>query len=118
MGFLRNKILKINSRRKDRTSICVLVEEPGKNQEYFDKTVDLSENGIFIETEEPRRRGEQVTLSFALPGTQPITVTGRVAHVVKGRGRLTPARQPNGMGIEFTQVDSRSRKLIQDFVNS
>src|SRR5262245_36460847 len=116
MGFLMNKILGVDSRRKDRTPICVLVEQPGFKQDYLDKTLDISESGMFIETDTPMELGEEVIFKFALPGRPPITVRGRVKRVNKRNGFLSP-QKPEGMGIEFTTLDSLSTSILREFVS-
>ena len=119
MGLIRTKLLGIESRRKNRTPICVLVEEPGRNQEYFDKSIDLSEEGMFVQTETPHQKGEEVTLRFALPGCPVITATGKVARV-KDTSKVFSfsSEAPTGMGISFTKRDPESRKILAKFVNS
>jgi uncharacterized protein (TIGR02266 family) len=117
MGLVRNKILGIEDREKERTPICVLVEEPGKEQDFFDKTLDLSEDGIFVVTENPKPKGQEITLRFALPGSTPFTVGGKVARVTK-KGKLFGVKTHSGMGIRFTSIDSQCRKLIKQFVGT
>ena len=113
-GFFRNKFLRSNPRRKERAAICVLVEEPGKEQDFFDKTQNISENGIFVETKNPQKKGEDITIRFALPGSQVITAMARVSRVAKKRKFFSPNVTP-GMGLEFTHIDPKSRELIRNF---
>ena len=105
MGLISNKIFGKEHRRQKREPLCVLVEDAGRIQEYFDKSFDISNHGIFIQTEHPRQKGTLLKLRFALPGRPPLTVKGRVAHVKK-----------KGMGIEFTQMDPVVEKIIADFI--
>ena len=113
MGLLKNKILGIDARKKERAPICVLVEQPGQAQEYFDKSIDVSENGIFVETESPKAKGTEVTVRFALPGSPVITANGRVARVKK-KSLLAPSTTA-GMGIEFLELDEQTRSVLRKF---
>lgn len=117
MGILKNKILGIDSRKKKRTTVCVLVEDTEKKQEYFDKTADISEEGVFVKTDQPKDRGKNITLRFALPGQMPMIVQGQVARVTK-KWRLIPGRETSGMGIRFLQLAPEERKIIQEFIES
>lgn len=72
---------------------------------------DISEGGIFIETDEPRPVGTMIYLQFALrDGTQLIEGLGRVV-------RVSPPGSPQpGMGVEFENLDRQSQDLITDHV--
>ena len=117
MKILKKKKNLTNNRKKNRFSVCVLVEEPGKKQEFFDKSLNISESGIFIETDNPKEKGQDLTLRFALPGTQVITVTGKVSRVKK-KNRILPSKSPPGMGIEFTVLDPKTRKVLKEFTEN
>ena len=75
---------------------------------------DLSEGGLFIETDEPREVGEMIYLQFALrDGTRLIEGLGRVARIVPPEGD-----DPGGMGVEFVSLDGDSQDLVAEAVQT
>ena len=103
------------ARRKRRTPICVLIEQDGKDLAYFDKSKDLSEDGMFVETETPAKVGETLQLRFALPGSVPFTLGAQVTRVVPKRKFLFKSKQP-GMGLRFVEIGEAVRQTIEAFV--
>ena len=116
MRYLLNKILRVESRHKKRIPICILVDEPGCQKAYLDKSLDISETGMFLKTHDLKQKGANLNVQFALPGRPPITVGARVARVSVGKDGLF-SREPEGMGLEFIQIDGRSSQILRDFVN-
>ena len=58
---------------------------------------NMSQNGIFIETQKPLFVGEEVILDFKLEGfNEPLKITGKVAHATRA-----------GIGVEFKNVDPK-----------
>jgi type IV pilus assembly protein PilZ len=58
---------------------------------------NMSQNGIFIETQKPLFVGEEVILDFKLEGfNEPLKITGKVAHATR-----------SGIGVEFKDVDPK-----------
>ena len=69
---------------------------------------------MFVETDVPPDLGAPIALQFSVPGSDdPIQVLGRVVRVAVG-----DHREPPGMGIEFEDLDSQSRELINHLVRS
>jgi uncharacterized protein (TIGR02266 family) len=77
-------------------------------------SVNLSKGGIFLETQSPLEPGESVTLKFEVPGEGPIEVEGVVAWVRSN----DPTGLPNGMGIQFAELDARYGEVIDEMVRS
>lgn len=103
-------------RRHPRVPLNLLVQYRFDTFDEFmaEYAADLSEGGMFIETDEPRAVGDVVYLQFALrDGTHLIEGLGRVARIVE------PAEgRPGGMGIEFVNMDGESQDLVQQAVES
>jgi type IV pilus assembly protein PilZ len=73
---------------------------------------NINEGGLFVETEDPPDVGSLVSLEFSIPGSsEPIQVVGRVVRTGTGE-----RDEPPGMGIEFENLDSQSRELINGLV--
>lgn len=73
---------------------------------------DLSEGGLFIETDELREIGDMIYLQFAMrDGTRLIEALGRVVRIVP------PSEDSEGgMGVEFVSLDGDSQDLVQQAV--
>src|SRR5579864_3480994 len=73
-------------------------------------SVNLSKGGIFLETSQPLEPGESVSLKFEVPGEGPLEVEGVVAWVRTD----DPTGLPNGMGIQFAELDARYGSVIDE----
>jgi uncharacterized protein (TIGR02266 family) len=77
-------------------------------------SVDISEGGMFIRTDEPREEGSLIYLQFYLrDGAKLIEGLGKVVRV------NPPGRegQVAGMGVEFVNFDDESMRLIKQIVS-
>jgi CheY-like chemotaxis protein len=71
------------------------------------QSVDLSQGGILLGASAGLAEGDIVDVSFTLPGSsQPLKVMGKVVR------RLGP----EGMAIEFIELEGAERALLQDFI--
>lgn len=73
---------------------------------------NISEGGVFIETDDPLEIGSRLTLSFTLPGqSAPLAVPGEVVR------RIELGREFRyGLGIQFRGMPAASREQILDFL--
>ena len=102
----------IERRSSPRTDLVVRVNYQTVDDLFTEFARNINEGGIFIETETEQPIGSRVQLEFKLPGEeQPIEVEGRVV-------REEPAgpNGPQGIGIEFENLDSEVRQQINDIV--
>jgi type IV pilus assembly protein PilZ len=101
-------------RRSDRIDLVVRVDYKTVDELFSDFARNINEGGMFIETDSPPDPGSAVALEFRIPGSEdPIQVMGRVVRASSGsRG------EPGGMGIEFENLDSQSRDLINQLVRN
>lgn len=82
---------------------------------YTGFTGNISEGGLFIATEAPLEIGRTISLRFTLPNSAlEIQVDGEVRWVKDSFA--AGANSLPGMGIRFINLDAKSRKLIEDFV--
>jgi type IV pilus assembly protein PilZ len=99
-------------RRWDRADLLVRVDYKTVDELFSEFARNINEGGLFVETDAPPALGTSVALEFQIPGSdEPIQVMGRVVRVSDGSGKDGP-----GMGIEFENLDSQSRDLINDLV--
>lgn len=72
---------------------------------------NLSMTGMFVRSKEPRMAGTPMSFELRLEHGVPL-VRGS-GWVVWSRSRRQGPDQPAGMGIEFTQLDRKSRRLVR-----
>jgi len=102
----------LERRKQDRADLVVRVEYRTVDELFSDFSRDVNEGGIFVETDTPPVAGTPVDLQFRLPGEEePIRAHGVVVHVTEG----SPG-EPRGVGIEFEELTSETRRRIDALV--
>jgi uncharacterized protein (TIGR02266 family) len=99
-------------RRQPRLPISLEVAYRTAGAFLVSYSINLSKGGIFLETATPLEIGEKVSLSFDVPGVGPLAVEGSVAWVRTG----TMDGLPDGMGIQFDQLDQQYGEIIDEMV--
>lgn len=100
-------------RKFPRVMVRALVDFESLNTYLYDYSTDLSEGGIFIETEKPLPPGTPLTLRFTLPGVDRVfEVKAKVAWLNEERS----SRLPRGMGVQFESMDDADRKAIENYI--
>ena len=101
-------------RRSDRIELMVRVDYKTVDELFSEFARNINEGGMFVETDTPPEPGSPVALQFRIPGSEePIAVMGRVVRTSEGN-----REEPPGMGIEFENLDTQSRELINQLVRS
>jgi type IV pilus assembly protein PilZ len=101
-------------RRAERIDLIVRVDYKTVDELFSEFARNINEGGMFVETETPPEPGSPVALQFRIPGSEePISVMGRVVRTSFG-----DHHEPPGMGIEFENLDTQSRELINQLVRS
>jgi type IV pilus assembly protein PilZ len=75
---------------------------------------NLSEGGVFLETERPLEVGSQLCIAFAVPGRSEVELEGRVAWIRPSRDEWGPA----GMGVELAALSEWDRVLVAELVEA
>ena len=99
-------------RRLPRLPIKLEVEYRTAGAFLVSYSVNLSKGGIFIETASPLPVGSQLSLMFEVPGAGALEVSGLVAWVRQG----SFDGLPDGMGIQFDNLDERYGSVIDGLV--
>ncbi len=97
-----------------RTGIRVLIKVSVKgdlgNQPFFCTSVNISASGILLEVDRAISRGEKITCSFFIPGSDSISVDGEIMRVVD--------IAPNTFhwGVKFLNLRKDHKTAIEAFV--
>lgn len=85
----------------------VMVFYSDDNHFYSDYIHDISENGIFINSNIPHKVGSEISLSFlSFHKKGPIRLTGNIIRCL-----------PKGIGVEFIDTDEYQKNAINSFVD-
>lgn len=98
-----------HQRRRLRVPFQVDVELHVEGHDIISVTSkDISMKGVFIETEEKIEEGRPCSVRISLTGASgipPLDIKGKVARVT-----------PEGVGVEFLEMDSESFKHLRNIV--
>ena len=101
-------------RRALRAELIVRVDYATVDEIFSEFTRDINEGGLFIETDEPRPVGTEVTMHFNLPGSSDsIRTIGTVVRTSFGDDSTPP-----GMGIEFDDLTREASTHIDAIVRA
>jgi uncharacterized protein (TIGR02266 family) len=106
-------------RRYPRVIVRALVDYESPDTYLYDYSGDLSEGGIFIETENPLPQGTPLTLRFTLPNIESVfEVKAKVAWVNEraSDGGESGKRLARGMGVQFESMDDADKATIQGYI--
>ena len=101
-------------RKSNRADLVVRVDYHTVDELFSEFARNINEGGLFVETDTPHPVGTEVHLQFHVPGAEePIQVVGRIVRA-SGEDR----NEPNGIGIEFDDLDRQARQRINQLVRS
>jgi len=104
----------MSDRRQPRLPISLAVAYRTAGAFLVSYSINLSKGGIFIETSQPLEPGEHVTVRFDVPGAGELEVAGVVAWVRQD----SADGLPDGMGVQFEELDQRYGAVIDEMVRS
>ena len=97
-------------RKTRRADVVVRVQYATVDELFSEFSRNINEGGLFIETDAPSPLETLVQLQFELPGSpEPVKATGRVV-------RHAEAGEPQGMAVEFEELDPDARERINQIV--
>jgi len=104
-------------RRKDpRFDVNIKVDYSTKGMFVSNYVTNLSKGGVFIQTDDPLPLQSQINLTFTLPEFNiKIEAKGKVTwtyDIKKGTSTIVP-----GMGIKFTDLATKHKTLIEDYIS-
>lgn len=106
--------MKIEKRDDPRTLIKIKIDYEAEGAYLYDYSHDLSEGGIFLQTDNPLEVGETINLKFILPEVlEEIETTGEVTFSnPSGVEGLTA-----GMGVKFVGLSEEQLAHIRDVID-
>ena len=100
-------------RKSERVGLLVRVTYQTVDELFSEFARNINEAGIFIETDNPQRAGSSVLLQFQLPGSDDlIEVAATVVRISDG----DDGNEPQGMGIEFDELNADARHHINALI--
>lgn len=107
------ELLDVPARRHVRTLVRLQVGAEGHDGFFFGNTVNLSESGVLLETDESLALGGELDLRFFLPGDgRAIQTTARVVR----RGQQT-REDAQAFGLLFQRLADDDKARIRRFVS-
>jgi uncharacterized protein (TIGR02266 family) len=107
-----SKVLRVAYRRGPRLLVIMETICSDTRNLIFGNILNLSETGVFVETNDPVPPGTTLDLELILPGTRDLLlIKGSVArqHRLAGKVRY-------GLGVQFRALDADSRRAIQRYI--
>ena len=106
---------KERQRTHTRLAVNLLIDYQVLDQFLYDYATNISLGGVFIRSTNPLPVGPKLRVQFSLPGLEETVVTwGEVAHVIEERAK----EGFHGMGIRFDDLDPKSKRVIDQLVNT
>jgi len=104
------------SRRSGRAELQLPVELRSSDGAFAGVTQNVGVGGMFVATEQPRRVGERLALTFTLPGeANPISVQSEVRWIRDNASPESPKRVA-GMGLRFVGLPILATVWIEEVV--
>ncbi len=103
-----SKLLKVPLRQESRLPIQMTVHTEAEGQASVTHALNLSVNGMLVESTSPLTLFQEMSFRFKLPD----------GSKVAGRGRAVRQAAPNQYGVEFVKLESESKDAIGDYVRS
>lgn len=100
---------------KNEFSLWLDEETLGGDFTFCYTTQDLSEGGVFLETDAPLPVNDVLSLEVGLPGEAPFQVKARVKWVRDAEDAAAEGVKP-GMGLQFTDLPAETQESIRRFV--
>lgn len=104
------------TRSEPRVQKVLAVEFKDRQSFFRAYTGNVSSGGLFIRTERPLPKGQEIVLKLKLPDiTDPLQVK---SEVIWARTDANEKGQPPGMGVRFTAMSKKDNQLLKEFLTS
>jgi uncharacterized protein (TIGR02266 family) len=93
-------------REHERKPFFMVIDYSAEDRLYKDYIENISTGGVFIETQMPFSKGQELSLSFPLPNYQKyIKISGEIVRT-----------SPHGIGVRFTTTDKEQEEMIKSLM--
>ncbi len=100
-------LLSVERRAYIRKSCSIPVNFATYDRVYTDTIKNISQKGVFIETQRPLFVGEEIIMSFSMVGfDKPLRIKGEIVQVNR-----------NGIGVEFKEVSPYIEEMIATLID-
>ena len=100
-------LLTVERRAYIRKSCSIPVNFATYDRIYADTIKNISQKGVFIETQRPIFVGEEVMMSFSIAGfDKPLKIKGEIVQVNR-----------NGIGVEFKEVSPYIEEMLATLID-
>ncbi len=100
-------LLSVERRAYIRKSCSIPVNFATYDRVYTDTIKNISQKGVFIETQRPLFVGEEIIMSFSMVGfDKPLRIKGEIVQVNR-----------NGIGVEFKEVSPYIEEMLATLID-
>lgn len=113
---MTERTCEFSSRKVDRTQKSLSVAFKDRRSVVRAFTGNISNEGLFIRTDNPLKKGEQFSLKLQLPDfSEPIKAK---CEVVWAREQQEAENRPLGMGVKFCELTEPHKRLLNQYLQS
>jgi hypothetical protein len=100
-------LLSVERRAYIRKSCSITVSYVTYDRHYTDTIKNISQKGVFIESQRPLFVGEEIAMSFSIDGfDRPVKIKGEIVQVNR-----------NGIGVEFKNVSPYIEEMLATLID-
>ncbi len=108
------KLLGLSWRETYRVLLNVAVEGNISNSRFVCNSLDISLDGMLIETSQIFRVGDRLSCSFFLPDMSQVQTTGEIVRTIIP----APGVKSNWYGVHFLDVSPEAEKILETFIDA
>jgi len=105
---------KSERRKHPRVLVRAMVDYESQDTFLYDYSENLSQGGLFIQTDNPLKMGDTFELKFSLPDIEKVF---QVKCIVRWIVSENKEELLKGMGVEFQNLSNDDRDLIKAYVD-
>lgn len=108
------KLLNLSWRDTYRVLLNASLEGSASNTRLICNTLDISLDGMLIETTQTLKPGEQLSCSFFLPDMTQIQISGEIVRTVQP----APGVNAHWYGVHFLELSAAAEKALETFIDT
>jgi DNA-binding response OmpR family regulator len=102
-------LLDVSERKSYRVVLKVRVKGAAADQSFFCASRDISTSGLLIETDKVLVKGDGITISFFLPGSERVETDAEVMRTLQTGSGFQ-------YGVRYINIDPLARAAIEQFI--